>query len=155
MGRQLPACLAVPGPVDRPVLSPSYLQGGAPVRRTSWLFIVCATIAQSGAVAAELPKPVVTGLDHPVSIAVGTDRRVFVATLGDPGKQGTGAILVVKDGKAVPFAAGISARGLATWQQWLFTAETQRIWRIDPKGKAELFVPPEAFPGPMRSIVDL
>lgn len=101
-------------------------------------------------------KPLVTGLKNPASVAVGVDGRVYVAIGGEPGKDGDGAIVAVVDGKAVPFASGLDQpTGLAAFQTWLFVADKQRIWRIGPKGKAEVFVAPDAFPSVPSALYDL
>ena len=100
----------------------------------------------------ELPKPLVTGLNRPTAVAVGLGGKVFVAVRGE--KDDDGAILRIENGKAVPFAVGMGQLwGLAAHQQWLFATDKQRIWRIDAKGKATVFVAPEAFPSPPQSLL--
>jgi glucose/arabinose dehydrogenase len=94
----------------------------------------------------KLPKPLVTGLKNPISVAIGTDGRLYVG-LGEDIKTGKSAVLVIKDGKAVPFATiADSPLKMVAWREWLFVAGNSGIWRIDRKGKAEVFVPGEAFP---------
>jgi glucose/arabinose dehydrogenase len=69
--------------------------------------------------------------------------------VGKANKPGDGAVLVIKDGKASPFATGLDApSGLAAYGSWIFAADKNGIWRIDREGKAELFVPAKAFPSP-------
>src|SRR5262245_25406672 len=103
-------------------------------------FAVClalALLAARPAAGAELPKPLVTGLKKPRSVAVGTDGRIFVTVAGEDGKDGTGAVLVVADGKATPFATGFDRpSGMVAFQGQLFVADAERVWRIDPTGKA-------------------
>jgi glucose/arabinose dehydrogenase len=104
------------------------------------------------AAAAELP-PLLTGANHPQAVAVGPDGHVYVTVAGEVGKDGTGAVLVVADGKAVPFATGLDdPRGLVAWSEWLFVADRQRVWRIDRKGKANVFVAAAAFPTPPHAL---
>jgi glucose/arabinose dehydrogenase len=94
-----------------------------------------------------LPAPRVTGLKNPQGIVVGGDGRVYVSVAGEIGKDGDGAVMVIEQGKAVPFATGLDdPRGLAAYQQWLFVADRNRIWRIDNRGKATLFAGAGAFP---------
>lgn len=82
------------------------------------------------------PKPLATGLDRLVAVAVGPDGRIYVAANDDNGKN---AILVLQQGKAVPFAAGFDfARSMAWYQKWLFVLDNHRIWKVDLKGKAEV-----------------
>ncbi|HEV3443655.1 MAG TPA: hypothetical protein VG099_03375, partial [Gemmataceae bacterium] len=79
-----------------------------------------------------MPAPRVTGLKNPQGIVVGGDGRVYVSVAGEIGKDGDGAVMVIEQGKAVPFATGLDdPRGLAAYQQWLFAADRNRIWRID------------------------
>jgi glucose/arabinose dehydrogenase len=103
--------------------------------------------------AAQQPRPLVTGLKNPTAVAVGTDGRVYIAVAGQPGTSGDGAILVVINGKAVPFARGLDEpKGLAPWREWLFVTDRQRIWRMDRKGKATVFVTSAAFPAPPHTL---
>src|SRR5437660_10681776 len=55
----------------------------------------------------ELPKPLVMGLKNPESVAAGADGRIYVSTIGEVGKDGDGAILVIAVGKATPVAPGL------------------------------------------------
>ena len=50
----------------------------------------------------------------------------------------------LKDGKTTPFAEGFTdPRGLAVFQQWLFVADKDRVWRIDRNsGKATVLAGP-------------
>ena len=58
--------------------------------------------------------------------------------------------------RLVPFATGLDdPKGLAVYQDWLFVADKQRIWRIDRKGKAEVFVAASAFPAQPHSLSGL
>ena len=93
--------------------------------------------------------PLVTGLKHPAAVCVNPDGRVFVTTMGKPGTQGAGAVMEVKDGKAVPFATGFDEpRGIVAWQKVLFVADVGKVWRIDPSGKAQVYIDRKAFPLP-------
>jgi glucose/arabinose dehydrogenase len=93
------------------------------------------------------PEPLLTGLAHPMAATVGSDGRVYLTVAGDFDREGDGAVLVIDKNKAVPFATGLNdPAGLAAYQEWLFVADRDRIWRIDRKGKAELFVSANAFP---------
>lgn len=106
--------------------------------------------------AAAAPEPLVKGLDNPTSVVTGTDGRVFIAIAGVLGKDGDGAVLVLQGGKTVPFASGLNdPQGLATFQQWLFAADKDRVWRIDPKGKAQVLAGPKAFPVPPQFLQDV
>lgn len=94
-----------------------------------------------------LPKPLVTGLQNPESVAVGADGRIYVSTIGEFDKDGDGAIVVVEQGKAVPFATGLDdPKGIVAFQDALYVADKNKVWRIARTGEAVLFVPPNAFP---------
>jgi glucose/arabinose dehydrogenase len=92
-------------------------------------------------------KPLATDLKRPDAVAADGAGKVYVSLRGTAGKDGTGAVVVLDQGKVVPFAAELNdPRGLATFQKWLFVADRQRILRMDAKGKTEVYVPTEAFP---------
>ncbi len=100
--------------------------------------------------------PLVTGLKNPESVAIGPDGQIYISSIGEFGKDGDGAIMKVVDGSAVPFATGLNdPKGLTSWAKWLFTADKDRIWQIDLKGKASVFVPATAFPTPPLFLNDL
>ncbi|HMP58571.1 MAG TPA: PQQ-dependent sugar dehydrogenase [Gemmatales bacterium] len=103
------------------------------------------------------PPPLVDGLSQPVAVAVGADGRVYVATAGNPGSASSGAVMVVVDGKATPFVTGLDApRGLASFQQWLFVTDGQRVWRLGLRGEKSEYAPASGFlggPAQLRGIV--
>ncbi|MBM4069194.1 MAG: hypothetical protein FJ271_09655 [Planctomycetes bacterium] len=93
------------------------------------------------------PRPLVTGLKNPESVAVGGDRRIYSTEIGEFGKDGDGRVLVLVKDKAVPFVTGLDdPKGMVFWVQWLFVTDNKRIWRIDAKGKAEVFRGERDFP---------
>jgi glucose/arabinose dehydrogenase len=95
----------------------------------------------------------VRGLKNPAAVAVGADGRLYVSTLGEPGKDGDGALVAIDKGKAVPFAAGLDdPRGLAARGGFLFVADGKRVWRIDAKGKASVFAAAGTFSPPAHSL---
>ncbi len=103
----------------------------------------------------KLPRPLVSGLKNPESVAV-WNGKIYVSTIGEFDKPGDGAILEVRDGKVVPFAAGLDdPKGIVGFQQWLFVADRQRVWRINGQGKAEVYAAAEAFPIPPRFLNDI
>jgi glucose/arabinose dehydrogenase len=102
------------------------------------------------------PKPLVEGLKNPTSVTVGSDGRIYVSELGEPGKAGNGRILVIKDGKAVPFTTGLDEpMGIVAFQGWLFVADKTRVWRIGKDGKATVFAAAKAFPTEPQSLRDI
>ncbi len=99
------------------------------------------------------PEPLLRGLQNPSAVAVGLDGRMYVSTLGERGKDGDGAIVVIDKSKAVPFATGLDdPRGLVARAGFLFVADKKRVWRIDAKGKATEFAAARAFSPPARSL---
>jgi glucose/arabinose dehydrogenase/sugar lactone lactonase YvrE len=97
--------------------------------------------------AAELPKPLVTGLKNPESVAIGFGGKIFVTTIGEFDKDGDGAVMVIEDGKVKPFAEGLDdPKGMVFFQKWLFVADKKRVLKIDEKGQVDIFAPANAFP---------
>lgn len=94
------------------------------------------------------PKPMVSGLKNPESVAVGHDGRIYISEIGEFGKDGDGQVSVVNDsGKAVAFASGLDdPKGLVAYQKWLFVTDKKRVWRIEADGKATVFAAKQAFP---------
>lgn len=109
------------------------------MKRLIW-FASISLLVPSLSAAEQPPAPLVRGLKNPAAVAVGSDGRVYVSTLGERDKDGDGAIVVIDKGKAVPFATGLDdPRGLVARAGFLFVADKKRVWRIDAKGKASAF----------------
>jgi glucose/arabinose dehydrogenase len=110
------------------------------------------------ATAAEPPKPLLTGLMKPNSVAVGSDGRIYIAEAGELGKKAD-RILVLDGDKAVPFGTGLDCplgpHGLVAFQKWLFVTDNNRVLRIDNKGKAEDFATQNAFPTTPSALTDI
>jgi glucose/arabinose dehydrogenase len=101
-------------------------------------------------------KPFVTGIKNPESATVGTDGRIYVSEIGEFGKDGDGAIVVIENGKAVPFAKGLDdPKGIVFYQKWLFVADNKRVLKIDMAGKVEVFAAEKAFPIPPLFLNDI
>jgi glucose/arabinose dehydrogenase len=79
------------------------------------------------------------------SVAVGADGRVYATVVRQrDGKEG--AVVVLQQGKALPFATGLdSPHGLAAFQGWLYVAERNRVRKIDANGKIQDVSVPDAF----------
>lgn len=120
------------------------------------LLVVLLCLAAPIVAGAKPPAPMCEGLKTPESAVVGVDGRVYVTAIGEFDKAGDGAVMVLEDGKAVPFATGLDdPKGIAVFLESLFVADKDKVWRIDPTGKAELFVPPNAFPSTPKFLNDL
>jgi glucose/arabinose dehydrogenase len=118
-----------------------------------WLAGVSLVALPSGAVAGDTVEPLLSGLKNPAAVVIGPDSRVYLSVGGERDKGGDGAVLVLDKNKTIPFATGLDdPRGLAVYQDWLFVADKKRIWRIDRKGKPEVFVAASAFPAQPHSL---
>lgn len=105
---------------------------------------------------AAVPRRIVEGLKNPESVVVAADGRIFVSVIGEFDKEGDGAVLLIDQGKAVPFATGLDdPKGLAAFGPWLFVADRTRVWRIDARGKAQVFAAAKAFPKPPKFLNDV
>lgn len=101
-------------------------------------------------------KLLAKGLKNPESVAIAWDGGIYVTSLGEFDKGGDGSVMVVADGVAKPFASGLDdPKGIAFTQDALFVADKDRIWRIDHKGKATVFVAADKFPSKPRFLNDL
>ena len=115
-------------------------------RAASFTLVLCFVLCRP--VSAEPPfKPFITGLKNPESVTVSSDGRVFISTIGEFGKDGDGAIMVLDKGKAVPFATGLDdPKGIAFYQKWIFVADNKRVLKIDMAGKVQVFAAAKDFP---------
>ena len=96
------------------------------------------------------------GLKSPESVTLGWDGQIFVTVIGEFDKDGDGAVVLVADNTAKPFAKGLDdPKGIVFANDFLFVADKQGIWRIDPKGTATVFVAAEKFPSKPRFLNDL
>ena len=96
---------------------------------------------------AEEPKTV-SGLKNPESAAVGPGGKVYVTVLGERNTPGDGSVAIVDpSGKITTFAKGLDdPKGLVVVKDALYVADVTRVWKVDERGKPEVFVAPEDFP---------
>jgi glucose/arabinose dehydrogenase len=93
------------------------------------------------------------GLKNPQGVAVTDDGRIFVTVPGEPGKSGAGAVLLIQDGKATPFASGFDdPRGIVAHRNSLFVTDKNRVWKIDGLGKPTVLAAAAAFPVPPHNL---
>ncbi|HEY5312623.1 MAG TPA: PQQ-dependent sugar dehydrogenase [Pirellulales bacterium] len=126
--------------------------------RISIFTLVWFALAGGSQAAAPDPKlpPLVIGLKNPESAVKAADGRMFVSVIGEFEKAGDGAVMLVTPGKAVPFATGLDdPKGLVFIGRNLYAADGQKIWRINPSGRATVFVSAAAFGRPVYSLNDL
>lgn len=120
------------------------------------LLCLIALVVAAVPAAAELPPPLVSGLVRPESCAVGVDKRVYVSVIGESNKDGDGSVVVIEDGKAVPFATGLNdPKGLVAFKDNLFVTDKDRVVRIDKTGKTTVLADAKAFPTPPLFLNDI
>jgi glucose/arabinose dehydrogenase len=106
-------------------------------------------------------KPLVTSKKNLSAMAAGAGPggKVYIAIAGEQGKSGTGAVMTLNKDELVPIAGGLDdPRGIAVvggFQKGVFITDKDRIWRIDGKGTAEVYVTSDAFPKPPVSLQGL
>lgn len=106
--------------------------------------------------AAELPKPFVTGLKNPESVCIGPDGLTYVTEIGEFDKDGDGAVTVIKDGKAVPFATKLDdPKGIVASADALYVTDKKRVLKIDLKGNVTTLAAPDKFPAPPLFLNDI
>ncbi len=126
------------------------------MNRSIWLLALLLCLPASAAAQDMLPKPLVSGLHNPKSVAVGPDRRIYITEIGEFDKDGDGRVVVIDQGKAVPFATGLDdPKGMVAWLNWLYVTDKKRVWKIDRKGNAEVFAAETAFPSPPQLLNDI
>lgn len=109
----------------------------------------------------KLPKPFVTGLKNPESVAVGNDGRIYVSEIGEFGKDGDGRIVAVdKAGKVTEVAKGLDdpkgiVFGAGFWANQLFVNDNKRVVRVDSKGTVTVIADEKAFPTPPLFLNDI
>src|SRR3954451_1070719 len=130
------------------------LRGDRALKRFPWVILSALLLVRPAA--ADLPKPLVTGLKNPESVCVGPDGRVYVTVIGEFDKDGDGGVKVLDGDKAVPFATGLDdPKGMIAFKDGLFVADKKRVLRIDKKGKVTVLADEKAFPVPPVFLNDL
>lgn len=92
---------------------------------------------------------VVSGLKNPESAVVGPGGKVYVTVVGERDKLGDGAVVIVDrdSGKITTFADCLDdPKGMVAVGDALYVADLRKVWKIDSKGKVEIFLEPEDFP---------
>ncbi len=130
------------------------MNGKTVVARTST--VIALAVIMSAARAAD-PPTTVSGLKNPESAAVGPGGKVYVTMIGERDKKGDGSIVIVEpSGKIITFAAGLDdPKGLVVVGEQFFVADVTKVWRVDSRGKTEVYVGPEAFPRPPLFLNDI
>src|SRR5262249_11331381 len=71
---------------------------GVVMKRWLWLSVV-GFLLPSVQAAAPAPKPLVTGLKYPESVAAAPDGKLYISVMGEPDKDGDGGVMVFDKGK--------------------------------------------------------
>lgn len=118
---------------------------------------LCLLLAIASTVlAAELPKPIVTGLKTPESVCLGPNGSIYVTEIGEFGKDGDGQVSVIKNGKAAVFASGLDdPKGIVATQDALYVTDKTRVVKIDFQGKVTPFAGADSFPSPPMFLNDV
>ncbi|HKI34304.1 MAG TPA: PQQ-dependent sugar dehydrogenase [Gemmataceae bacterium] len=126
------------------------------MRRVVWLLLICSLLGAPLHGAENPPKPLVAGVKNLRAVAAIPAGKVYVAAGGEAARDGDGVVLVIEDGKAMPFAAGLDEpSGIGAFADALFVVDRNRVWRIDRAGKARVHAAAAAFPAPPRSLSGL
>jgi glucose/arabinose dehydrogenase len=102
-----------------------------------------------------------TGLKHPEAVAAGNDGKIYVALVGETGKEGEGSIAVIdKKGNASSLVSGLDHPAGIFVQQGgfqgvIYLVDKKGLWRIDTKGTKDLLVKADAFPTPPHKLTNL
>lgn len=125
------------------------------MRKVFCLSLVLTLLLQAAPTRAQEARRLVSDLKNPESVAV-AHGKIYVSVIGEFGKDGDGAVVVLDKDKATPFCADLDdPKGVAAFQQWLFVADKKGVWKIDQKGKAVLFAGAAAFPRPPLFLNDV
>ena len=120
------------------------------------LSVACVLAFASSLSAADLPKPLVTGMTNPESVCLGADGRMYVTEIGEFGKDGDGQVSVIVDGKAKPFATGLDdPKGIVAFQNAFFVTDKTRVVKVDAQGKVTTFTAADKFPSPPLFLNDI
>lgn len=119
------------------------------------IFVAVGLLAASPA-GAEEPR-VVKGLKNPESVAIGPGGKIYVTVIGERDTPGDGSIAIVDDlGKITTFATGLDdPKGMVFVRDSLYVADVKKVWKIDARGRTEVFVAPEDFPRPPVYLNDI
>lgn len=96
--------------------------------------------------AADLPKPLASGLKTPESVCLGPHAELYVTEIGEFGKDGDGQIAVIRDGKPHLFAKGLDdPKGIVFFDKAFYVTDKTRVVKVDAQGQVSTFAAPEKF----------
>lgn len=118
-----------------------------PAMRIHPLLAAAIALAAAPLFAADLPKPLVTGMKNPESVCLGPDGLAYVTEIGEFDKDGDGQVSVIKEGKAVPFATGLDdPKGIVFFNNYFYVTDKKQVVRISQEGKVSTLAAADKFP---------
>jgi glucose/arabinose dehydrogenase len=123
----------------------------------SLIALTVALLMPLAAAAEEISPPILAaGLKNPQGVTASADGRVFISTAGELGKDGDGAIVVVQNGAATTFAAGLDdPKGIVAHHDALYVVDKNRVWKIDAAGKPTVLAAADVFPTRPRDLTSI
>ena len=118
-------------------------RGAFPLIRSPWILL-----ALSFPAVAAPPKPLVSGLKNPESVAVGLDGRIYVTVIGEFDKDGDGAVVVIdgRQGRPVRRRARRPQGHRRLQGQSLRRRQGPRVCGSTARARSTVFAAAEAFP---------
>lgn len=154
--------------IIRPPTPLSHLRRVARMSRKLFRFLLSLTLCtgvSTGAIsfasanpleASEMESLSIDSIKNPESVCYGPDGLLYISEIGEAGKEGDGRILVIKNGKATPFATGLDdPKGIALFKNELYVTDVNKIIRIDSKGNTSVYVSADKFPDTPHFLNDL
>jgi len=134
-----------------------------PTPTTTSAIMALALLALLGLVqntSAQIPAAAVkklTGFQNPESVVAHPDGRVFISEIGEFGVSGDGKVTQINpDGSTRTLAEGLnSPTGLDLFNEQLYVADVNQVWRIDLDGRKTAIVSAEDFPDHPVALNDL
>jgi len=121
-----------------------------------WSTTAAVLLAAAPLAAADLPKPLVTGLKNPESVCLGDDGAIYVTEIGEFDKAGDGQVSVIRDGKATVFAKGLDdPKGIVAYKKAFYVTDKTRVVKIDAAGTVTEFLAADKFPVPPLFLNDI
>ncbi len=127
-----------------------------PTVRRQTLITLALGLLIVGSARAEDPKTI-KGLKNPESVVIGPGGKIYVTVIGERDTPGDGSIAIVDEtGKITTFAVGLDdPKGMVVVNDVLYVADVTKVWRIDARGKVEVYAGPGDFPRPPVYLNDI
>src|SRR5579872_5279986 len=124
--------------------------------RVLLVYLTAVSLFAAQLFAADVAKPIVSGLKSPESVCLGPDGSAYVTEIGEFGKDGDGQVSVIKDGRAKLFATGLDdPKGIVHFANAFYVTDKTRVVKIDMAGKVTPLAVAEKFPSPPQFLNDI